>query len=401
MALSLAVPLRRVRRYGAISFITGVYFAFHTMAITAIAVSAPGLADASIAVTIYMGLGLLLDSPAAQLGARYGLKPLVAASGGLIVLTASAAVLLGTGWWIMVFAAVFAACSSLIYIPTLARYSELLGPAQAAGQRMSVLVQRGGALIASGAITVALGREAPAELLFGLLISGALLLGAAFTLPRGTNPGQSSRQPAPANTGAVAAIRFSVAEMARSSVMVKGAVAAATMPIVFTAAGSALPVALPGLGGAIGLGLVLRELLAMATAGFMGRGSLARTNIEFTAAVVGAGAGFWYGAVAGSPVAVAVGLGLSGPLIGAAIMASTLNTRQAALASTRPWACFAGMGMAARAGGLAGPLLLGWMLTFGRTGLAAGFVVLLAAAGLAVARRGAGALILPRGKSGS
>ncbi|NVN00391.1 hypothetical protein [Arthrobacter sp. SDTb3-6] len=372
MALSLSVPVRRVRRYGSLSLITGVYFAFHTMTITAIAVIAPGLADASIAVTIYLGFGLLLDSPAAQLGARYGLRPLVAASGGLIVVTAGTTLMLGSGWWVMVSAAVFATCSSLIYIPTLARYSELLGPAQAAGQRMSVLVQRVGALIASGVIYFTLGRGVNGDLLGGIIIAGAILLASAFTLPHATIHRLPTKP-----VGPISSMRFSLGEIVRSSTMVRGAVAAASMPIVFAAAGSVLPMALPGMGAAIGIGLAFRELLAMIASRFLGRGSLARTNREFAAAGVVAGVGFCFAAAAGSAIAVVMGLALSGPLIGGAIMASTLNTRQAALASDRPWACFAGMGMAARAGGLAGPLLLGWMLSFGRGALAAAFVLVL------------------------
>ena len=82
MALSLAVPLHRARRHGFVAFITGVYFAFHTMARTTADVLAPGLAEASIAVTVQRGRGCRLLQPGLHSHAGAVLRTSGAGAGG-------------------------------------------------------------------------------------------------------------------------------------------------------------------------------------------------------------------------------------------------------------------------------------------------------------------------------
>ncbi|MCT1691237.1 hypothetical protein M3B11_09770 [Brevibacterium sp. p3-SID960] len=184
-------------------------------------------------------------------------------------------------------------------------------------------------------------------------------------------------------------IVYSVAAIGRSSIMARGALSASALPVIFITTSSIFPLALPEFGAAIGVGLVVRELIAMATATAFGHGSMRRTNREFAAAVllalIGISGALWIE----QNWAVITGIILTGPLISSAIVTSSLNTRMASLSAVHPWACFAGMGIASRTSGLLIPLVLSAALSTSRQALEIVLVIvlMLIACGMAVGRQ--------------
>ena len=367
---------RRFLRYGAIGTVIAVYFGFHTLAQTALAVLSGGGAVTAVAIALYMGIGLLFDSPASAVAHRSGLRIVVVIS-GIVVLASSLVGVRGgdLGWWVLLLAAVLAVCSSLIYIPALAHYSALLGDSQARGQRFAVFMQRGGALVASGMIAIALGAARPEVMWWTMVLTGVLLVAVGSLLPAKTSTDPGGVRPGLRSVG------VAIREARRSRRLVSGVVVAASMPLVFVLTGSVLVLALPEHGGAVGVGLLVREAVAVVAALLMGRGTLARANREFAltcaVAIVGIAALIMWP----SPLMVVLGIATTGPVIASAIVASAWNTNRASLSSEHPWACFAAMGMAARASGLISPFVLSAGLAGGNVALGAVVAVVLASLG--------------------
>lgn len=384
MAIDRRKLARRARRYWAIVIVICTYFGFHSFMLTGLAVMAPNLGLASLTVTIYMGLGILLDSPAASAIERYGLRRVIGTSGILILLITIGLLIAGSGWWIVIFGALYACCSSLIYIPALAHYASMLGERQADGQRINVFIQRGGALAAGLFITWALAAEQPRVLFVIVATTGLGILVAAWWLP-----GPSRDRHVTQRVPLLRTIVYSVAAIGRSSVMARGALSASALPVIFITTSSIFPLALPEFGAAIGVGLVIRELIAMATATAFGHGSMRRTNREFAASVllalIGISGALWIE----QNWAVITGIILTGPLISSAIVTSSLNTRMASLSAAHPWACFAGMGIASRTSGLLIPLVLSAALSTSRQALEIVLVIvlMLIACGMLIGRQ--------------
>ncbi|WP_156388481.1 hypothetical protein [Nocardioides sp. Root151] len=353
------------------------YFAFHTLVITALPLTADDAGIASVAVTVYMGAGLLFDAAAASVATHRGLRSVVAVSAALMVVIAAAMLTLGDiGWALVPVALVLAACSSLIYIPGLAHYSHLLGARQARGQRLSVLVQRLGALAASVVVGLSLARGVPSALWWAVGGCGALLALGATRLPAGV-----VREAEP-RVRLLAAAHAAWRETAGSRTMLWGLLPAMSMPLVFVLTGSVLP-ALDGTdAAAAGLGLIARELVALVCAALLARRGRLRANVEFMVAVVLCAGGALLALTATSPWQVVAGVALTGPVVSSAIIVSALNVHAAARHSTRPWACFGAMGMSARLSGLASPLLLGAAGVWGAPSIGAVFVMLLVGLGL-------------------
>lgn len=384
MAIDRRKLARRARRYWAIVIVICTYFGFHSFMLTGLAVMAPNLGLASLTVTIYMGLGILLDSPAASAIERYGLRRVIGTSGILILLITIGLLIAGSGWWIVIFGTLYACCSSLIYIPALAHYASMLGERQADGQRINVFIQRGGALAAGLFITWALAAEQPRVLFVIVATTGLGILVAAWWLP-----GPSRDRHVTQRVPLLRTIVYSVAAIGRSSVMARGALSASALPVIFITTSSIFPLALPEFGAAIGVGLAMRELIAMATATAFGHGSMRRTNREFAAAVllalIGISGALWIE----QNWAVITGIILTGPLISSAIVTSSLNTRMASLSAAHPWACFAGMGIASRTSGLLIPLVLSAALSTSRQALEVVLVIvlMLIACGMLIGRQ--------------
>ncbi len=260
----------------------------------------------------------------------------------------------------------------------------MLGERQADGQRINVFIQRGGALAAGLFITWALAAEQPRVLFVIVATTGLGILVAAWWLP-----GPSRDRHVTQRVPLLRTIVYSVAAIGRSSVMARGALSASALPVIFVTTSSIFPLALPEFGAAIGVGLVMRELIAMATATAFGHGSMRRTNREFAAAVllalIGISGALWIE----QNWAVITGIILTGPLISTAIVTSSLNTRMASLSAAHPWACFAGMGIASRTSGLLVPLVLSAALSTSRQALEVVLVIvlMLIACGMLIGRQ--------------
>lgn len=370
---------RRLRRYSAIGAVIAVYFGFHTLAQTALAVLSGGGVLTALAIALYMGVGIVLDSPASGLAQRTGLRAVVLSSGAVVILSS----LVGAwgedlGWGVLPLAVVLAVCSSLIYVPALAYYSALLGAQQSHGQRVAVFLQRGGALLASGVIAIALGPAPATFMWWAMIFAGVLLLLLGTRLPgRGPAADRAVRP-------GIRSVLIALQEVRRSRRLVSGVVTAASMPVVFVLTGSLLLVAIPEHGAAIGVGLLLREAVAVVSVLVLGRGTLARSNREFVAGCTIAILGTLLLLIAPSTLTVVLGMMATGPVLASAIITSAWNTSQASVASTRGWACFGAMGMAARTSGLLSPLALSAALGGGVIPLGVVFALVLGTMGWAV-----------------
>lgn len=341
------------RRYGPIGAVIAIYFGFHTLAQTALAVASGGGTVTAVCLAVYMGIGLLIDSPASAIAHRNGLRGVVMCAGLAVIVSSSVGASgVSLGWWVVLLAAVLAGCSSLIYVPALAHYSALLGNSQAMGQRFAVLMQRGGALVASGAIAAALGAGRPVIMWWAMIAAGCLLTAAGGILPARRSSNTDGARPG------LRAVAVAVRAARSSRRLVRGIVVAASMPLVFVLTGSVLVLALPDEGGAVGSGLLVREAAALVAAILIGRGTLARANREFAMSCLLAVVGVATMIAFPFPATVVLGIMATGPVIASAIVASAWNTSRAAPSSAHPWACFAAMGMAARASGLLSPFVL-------------------------------------------
>ena len=98
MAIDRRKLARRARRYWAIVIVICTYFGFHSFMLTGLAVMAPNLGLASLTVTIYMGLGILLGASLGYLG--LGAQPPTAEWG---VMVADGKNFMATAWWISTF----------------------------------------------------------------------------------------------------------------------------------------------------------------------------------------------------------------------------------------------------------------------------------------------------------
>ena len=195
-----------------------------------------------------------------------------------------------------------------------------------------------------------------------------------------------------ASLNPLAAMAASVSATVHSPTLMLALVVSCSTPLMFLLHGSVLPVekasAGSTVGAAIGVGLVLRELLSVVSIAFIARGGFVRCNVEFIITTVIAGIGGVMAAISNQPWMVAVGIALGGPVVASTIVVSVLNVNRSAIGSFRPWAHFGAMGMSQRITGLAVPL------AFGTASGAGGVAVTIAAAVMFAAVAGGASLLL-------
>lgn len=377
---------RRGRRYWAISTQIALYFGVHTLLMTAIPLSISDPVIRPIALALYMGAGIAFDSFATALSTRIGNRRVARIAGGLLTAMAFLAALGGVQDWAwLVLAVLFSVCSSLLYIPGIAYFSTLLGSRQADGQRISVILQRGGALGSALIISAVLTQDL-AWIMWWFLVGLGLMFGAlSYRFPRPVRTAEG------ASLNPLAAMAASVSATLHSPTLMLGLVVSCITPLMFLLHGSVLPVekasAGSTVGAAIGVGLILREVLSVLSVAFIARGSFVRANVEFIITSVIAGIGGVTAALSSQPWLVAVGIALGGPVVASTVVVTVLNVNRSAIGSFRPWAHFGAMGMSQRLAGLAVPL------AFGFAAGAGGAAVPIAAAVMFAAVAG-GALVL-------
>lgn len=358
---------RRSRRYWAISVQIAAYFAVHTLILTAIPLSIDNPTIRPVALAAYMGAGILFDSFATALSTRIGNRRVVRIAGGLLMaLALIAATGIIRGWLWIVLASLFAICSSLLYIPGIAYFTNLLGKRQQDGQRISVVLQRGGALAASFVISGVLA-SGLASILWWVLLAIGLSFGAlSYRFPR---PPRSEEG---VSLNPISAIAASVSSAVRSPLLMLGLTASMTMPVVFLLHGSILPVHKTGQAAAlVGVGLVIREAVSVLSVLIVARGGFLRSNVEFIIAAVLAGAGSVLAALSSHPAAVIGGIAAGGIVVASGVVVSVLNVNKSARQSFKPWAHFGAMGMSARFSGLVVPFVFGLVASPAEGGAAA------------------------------
>lgn len=349
---------RRSRRYWAISTQISLYFGVHTLLMTAIPLSISDPVIRPVALALYMGAGIAFDSFATALSTRIGTRRVTRIAGGLVTILALFAALDGVhGWAWLVLATLFSVCSSLLYIPGIAYFSNLLGPRQTDGQRIAVILQRGGALGSALIISAVLSQDL-AWIMWWFLVGLGLTFGAlSYRFPRPVRTEEG------ASLNPLAAMAASVSATVHSPTLMLALVVSCSTPLMFLLHGSVLPVekasAGSTVGAAIGVGLVLRELLSVLSIAFIARGGFVRCNVEFIITTVIAGIGGVMAAISNQPWMVAVGIALGGPVVASTIVVTVLNVNRSAIGSFRPWAHFGAMGMSQRITGLAVPLAFG------------------------------------------